>query len=106
MIMLGAQFRPSELRKGLRYTLPTAAVHLILYPVVAISTAILLGARGEALAAIFLFTSVTNPPSSPVIAGNLGGSEEIAAQCMVMNLTVSVFTCLIGLSILRAAAFI
>jgi predicted permease len=106
MIMLGAQFRPSELRRGLRYSLPTAAVHLLLYPVAAIGVAVLLGVRGEALASMFLFASVTNPPSSPVIAGNLGGSQEIATQCMVMNLTVSVFTSLIGLSILRSMAWI
>jgi predicted permease len=101
MLVLGAQFDPAAMKKGLRLTLPASLVHLIVIPGIFVAAAALLGLRDMELSSILFFTGTVNAASGPTLAANMGGAEDLASQLLCLTMVLSTFTLILGIYLLR-----
>ena len=102
LITLGAEFEFSDLKRDLRYTLPTVLVRLLVLPTLITAAAILCGFRGSSLGGIFLFNGAASAASGYIMSKNMGGNERIAAQAVCMSTVFSAFTLILGIFILKS----
>lgn len=100
LICMGAGLRFDTVRSGLKYTLPTALVRLVVVPAAAVVAGFALGFRGVELGSIFLLTSTASGTAGYVMAGSMGGDTDIASQTICLTVTLSAFTVTAGLFLL------
>ena len=113
LIVLGGQFEFSAV-KGLLKEIVTGTVwRIVIAPVLGIGLAILLTAKTDLLhcganeypALIAMFGSPV-AVSSAVMAGNMGGDEQLATQLVVWTSIFSIFTIFAEVCILMALGLI
>jgi len=108
LIVLGGNFHFKAVRRLAKHIALGTAWRVVLTPVIAIAAALFLSAHTK----IFEFTSVEYPAfialfgspvavSSAIMAGEMGGDEELAGQLVVWTSICSVFTIFALLVVLR-----
>ncbi len=93
IVVLGASFRFSDIKGNIKELLVTVGTRLLIVPALAITAAVLLGFRGEALICLMVVFGAPTAVSSFSMAQQMGGDEKLAAQIVVFS---SVF-CLLTL---------
>jgi predicted permease len=106
LLALGANFRFSDIRSGLKYSLPVVLVRLIFMPGLVTLAAITLGFTGNALGSIFLFSGSASAAVGSVMARNMGGEAMVADQSVFLTTLLSSFTLVLGIFILKSLALI
>lgn len=100
LICMGAELRFDTIRSGLKYTLPSALVRLVVVPTIVTLMGIALGFRGIELGSIFLMFSTASATACFVMAASMGGDTDIAAQSICLSVLLSAFTVTAGLFVL------
>ena len=100
LICMGAELHFDTIRKGLRYTIPTVLVRLVVIPLCSTLAAIAMGFRGVELGSVYLFTSCCSATAGYVLASSMGGDPDIASQSICLSVLMSAFTVTAGLFIL------
>ncbi len=93
IVVLGASFTFSSIKTSLKELAITVCTRLLIVPALAVTAAVLLGFRGEALVCLMVAFGAPTAVSSFSMAQQMGGDEELAAQIVVFS---SVF-CLLTL---------
>lgn len=106
LICMGASMRFDTIRNGLKYTIPTVAVRLVVIPALATLAGIALGFRGIELGSIFLLLSTCSATAGFALAQSMGGDVDIAAQTVCLSVILSAFTVTAGLFVLLQANLI
>ena len=105
LLCMGAELHPDTVRFNLRYTLPTALVRLVLLPGIITFAAYCFGFRGSELGCLFLFNATCSAASGYIMAGQLGGDTDIAAQSVALTAMLSSLTLTAGIFILLELGF-
>jgi len=100
LVCLGAEIDFGNLRRNLRYTLPTTFVRLVVVPGLLTLVGALLGFRGIELGTIYLFNASCTVVAGYVIAAAMGGDTAIAAESLGLTALFSSVTVTLGLTIL------
>lgn len=92
LFLLGAFFRPADIRVNLRWLKEVSFERLILFPALFLSLAALLGFRGIAFAAMIgLFGSSVATSTFP-LAQQMGGDASLAGELVIVTGVLSVFS--------------
>lgn len=106
LIVLGGQFNFHRSSKYVRELILGVSLRLIIVPVLALLGAIMLGFRGEVLVAYLALFASPVAVSSHLLAQQMGGDHELAAQLLVYTSVFCIFTLLIFIFILKQFTFI
>lgn len=100
VICVGAALSFSTLKKYFKYISFAAFGRLIVFPLVFVSAAVMLGIRGIDLAGIFLIFATPTATASYPMARELGGNDELAGLIVAVNNIVSLFTIFVWIVVL------
>ena len=92
IVVLGASFNFSTIKTSIKELIITMATRLLIVPALAITAAVLLGFRGEALVCLMVAFGAPTAVSSFSMAQQMGGDEELAAQIVVFSSALCLFT--------------
>lgn len=92
IVVLGASFNFSTIKTSIKELIITVATRLLIVPALAITAAVLLGFRGEALVCLMVAFGAPTAVSSFSMAQQMGGDEELAAQIVVFSSAFCLFT--------------
>ncbi len=92
IVVLGASFNFSTIKTSIKELIITVATRLLIVPALAITAAVLLGFRGEALVCLMVAFGAPTAVSSFSMAQQMGGDEELAAQIVVFSSALCLFT--------------
>ncbi len=92
IVVLGASFRFSDIKGNLKELLVTVGTRLLIVPALAITAAVLLGFRGEALICLMVIFGAPTAVSSFSMAQQMGGDEKLAAQIVVFSSVLCLLT--------------
>jgi len=84
-----------------RYSVSSAAIKLLLEPLIFVPIAVLLGLRGECLLALYILFASPSAITTFSMASNMGCDEHVAADCVFVSTLLSVLTFTIGIALLR-----
>ncbi len=106
LFVLGGTLYVSEIRKNLRYIVPSLVIKLAVLPALAVAVSV---AAGFSPAERFVFFSVFATPvaaSSFPMAQSMGGDGELAGQLVVVSTVLSVLTLFGWIFLLRVLSLI
>ena len=106
LLTLGAGFKLSDFKSGLRLSLLISFVRLIAMPGLVTFVAVWLGFRGNALGSIFLFSGSASAAAGGIMARSMGGDVVVADQAVAVSTVLSAFTLILGIFILKSLALI
>lgn len=92
LFLLGGSFEFSAVRKNLRPLVIGVAGKLLINPLIFVTTAILLGFRGPALAGLMIVFMAPTAVNSYTMAQQMDGDDELAGQIVVFTSLFSVLT--------------
>ncbi len=92
IVVLGASFRFSDIKGNIKELLITVGTRLLIVPALAITAAVLLGFRGEALVCLMVVFGAPTAVSSFSMAQQMGGDEKLAAQIVVFSSVLCLLT--------------
>lgn len=92
IVVLGASFNFSSIKGSIKELAITVAARLLIVPALAITAAVLLGFRGEALVCLMVAFGAPTAVSSFSMAQQMGGDEELAAQVVVFSSALCLLT--------------
>jgi predicted permease len=92
LIMLGARFDFSGVRKYLKYIVSVSLLRLVLVPGIFVSAAIALGFRGAALVTIMALFATPPATSAYTLVRECGGDEDLMSQLLVFITIASIVT--------------
>ncbi len=92
IVVLGASFRFSDIKGNIKELLVTVGTRLLIVPALAITAAVLLGFRGEALICLMVVFGAPTAVSSFSMAQQMGGDEKLAAQIVVFSSVLCLLT--------------
>ena len=104
LICLGATFDVKKALVNSRLVIIATAIRLVVIPSIMVPLCYLLGFRGTELVTLFILFSGPTAVSSFVMAKNMGGDSDLAAQIVLSTSLFSVFTLFVGVYTLRAFA--
>ena len=102
---LGASFSFGEIGRCARPLTLTLLMKLLVYPVLLLALAILLGFRGASLAVLMTVFGSPIAVSSFTMAQQMGGDDKLAGQLVVFSSLLSVFTMFLFIFGLKELAF-
>jgi Predicted permeases len=105
-IILGITFNFADIKKYIRNVSLTLLMKLIVFPVIFITAAILLGFSGAPLVVLLTVFAAPVAVSSFSMAQQMGGDEKLAAQIVIFSTLFSIFTMFIMIFTLMELAFI
>ncbi len=91
-VILGASLNFTEIGRCARPLLFTLTMKLLIFPLVALLTAILIGYRGAELAVLLTLFASPIAVSSFTMAQQLGGNEQLAGQLVIFSSVLSIGT--------------
>lgn len=91
-VVLGASLSFSETGQRARPLLFTLAVKLLIFPLAALGTAILMGYRGAELAVLLTLFASPIAVSSFTMAQQMGGDDQLAGQLVIFSSLLSIGT--------------
>lgn len=100
IIVLGASFSFSNLGGSVRELVTVVAARLVIVPAIALTAAILLGFRGEAMACLLVLFGAPVAVSSYSMAQQMGGDESLASQVVVVTTTLCLVTMFLWIFVL------
>lgn len=106
LILLGAQFKFSDLRGRIKLAMVASLLRVVILPWTVIGLAIVLGFRGESLGTIFIIFSAPSAISGYIMAKNMGNDGPLAGQVIILTTLLSVVTIFLGVVFLKGAQFI
>lgn len=92
IVVLGASFNFASIKTCAKELIITVCTRLLVVPALAITAAILLGFRGEALVCLMVAFGAPAAVSSFSMAQQMGGDEELAAQIVVFSSALCLFS--------------
>lgn len=92
IVALGAGFNFSSIKGSIKELTITVLARLLIVPALAITAAVLLGFRGEALVCLMVVFGAPTAVSSFSMAQQMGGDEDLAAQVVVFSSSLCLFT--------------
>jgi predicted permease len=92
IVALGAGFNFSSIKGSIKELAITVLSRLLIVPALAITAAVLLGFRGEALVCLMVVFGAPTAVSSFSMAQQMGGDEDLAAQVVVFSSSLCMFT--------------
>ena len=92
IVALGAGFNFSSIKGSIKELTITVLARLLVVPALAITAAVLLGFRGEALVCLMVVFGAPTAVSSFSMAQQMGGDEDLAAQVVVFSSSLCLFT--------------
>lgn len=105
-VVLGASFSFREIGDCLKDLAITLGVKLILFPVLFLGLAILLGFRGAPLGVLLTVFAAPVAVSSFTMAQQMGGDSQLAGQLVVFSSILSVFTLFLLIFALKQWGFL
>lgn len=102
LICAGATFDIRSILKISDISLQASIGRLIIAPIIAVITGLLLGLNGVSMGVLFLMTATPVAASSYVMAQSMGGNEVAAANIMGITTFGSIFSAAIGIVLLRS----
>jgi len=106
LMALGGGFKFSKIKGDLKQLMITVAGKLILFPLVMVAIAILLGFRNEMLVPVLLMAGSPTAVSSYTMAQQMGGDGELAGEIVVFTTAVSIVTMFLWIFVLKQGSFI
>lgn len=106
LILLGGQFRFEDLNGRLKLAVIASLLRVLILPTVVITSAVLLGFRGENLGTIMIVSATPSAISGYVMAKNMGNDGELAGQIIILTTLLSAFTMFAAVYLLRWWALI
>lgn len=92
LFVLGGTLHLSDVRKNLRYLVPTVFLKLILIPIVVVILMCLMGFSSVELFVVFCMFGTPIATASFTMAQNMGGDGDLAGELVVMTTLASIFT--------------
>ena len=92
IVALGAGFNFSSIKGSIKELTITVLTRLVIVPALAITAAVLLGFRGEALVCLMIVFGAPTAVSSFSMAQQMGGDEDLAAQVVVFSSALCLLT--------------
>jgi predicted permease len=105
-IFLGASFSLSSTKMHFKELLTTILFRLVIFPLVIISTAVLMGIRGVWLVCIMVVFASPTAVSSYSLAQTLGSDDKLAGNIVIYSTALSIITMFFFVLILKSFAFI
>lgn len=105
-VFLGASFVFGEVKSHLKELIETVAARLIIFPLIVVSIAILLGFRDVWLVVILTVFASPTAVSSFSLAQTLGGDDKLAGDIVVFTSICSILTMFVWIFVLKSLAFI
>jgi len=102
LISLGGSLDFKKIRGNTKLLIWGNAIRLLIIPVVFITIAILVGFRGNELAALFALYATPSAMITFAISQIMGGDSDLAAQQIVSQSVLSIVTLFIGVFILNS----
>ena len=106
LILLGASFSFSDVKKYLNETIIIVIVKLILVPAIMVPLSVFLGFRGIALLTLTIIYGAPTGVSTFQMAKQMDGDSDLAAQLIVFTSFFCIITMFIWIYILKSMAFI
>lgn len=106
LILLGAQFKFSDLRGRIKLAVIASLLRVVILPWTVIGAAIALGFRGEPLGTIFIVFAAPSAISGYIMAKNMGNDGPLAGQVIILTTLLSVLTMFLGVIFLKGAKLI
>ncbi len=104
-VFLGASFVFSDVKEHLPSLSFTVIMRLIVFPIISISIAILLGFRNEFLVILMTIFASPTAVSSYALAKSLGGDGKLAGNIVVFTSTLSILTMFVWIFVLKSLQF-
>jgi predicted permease len=106
LLGIGGFMNFSEVKKGLRFSLYSTALKLVVFPLIMTYGAFLFGFRGYDLGILFILFACPTAISSFIMAEAMGSNSKLAANILLMTTLVSLLTITLGLFILKEYSLI
>ena len=106
LLLLGASFSFSDIKKYIKETAIVVFGKLIVLPCVFLSIAYFLGFRGITLLSLMVMFSAPTAVSSFQMAKQMGGDGDLASQIVVFTSSLSIVTVFAWIFILKQLALI
>ena len=106
LILLGASFSFSDVKKYLNETIIIVIVKLVLVPAIMVPLSVYLGFRGIALLTLTIIYGAPTGVSTFQMAKQMDGDSDLAAQLIVFTSFFCIITMFIWIYILKSMAFI
>ena len=101
LIILGGTFTFEKLNKNKIRLIVVIVVRLILIPFIFIILSILLGYRRKELFALYIMFGSPTAVASFAMASAMGGDSDLAGQIIVLTTLLSLFSCILGIFIMK-----
>ena len=105
LMSLGANFRFEQLKGRLSLCSVASCLRCVLFPLMAVIGAILIGLRGVELGVVFVIFGSSTAVASYVMADSMGSDSILAGQIVLMTTLISCVTIFIGTMLLRVLGF-
>jgi predicted permease len=106
LIGIGAGLSTASLKKERTNSLFSGGLKLVLYPLAAVVTGVLIGMRGEELGVLFLLAATPTAVASFPMARVMKANAALASGIIVFTTLASALTIPIGLAILKALGWV
>lgn len=106
MIAIGARFELKRLIRDRRLVMGATLIKLVVAPLLITVGGILLGLRGNELAAVYIAFAVPTAATSGIIAEEIGCDGALANEIILVTTLFSVFSLLIGISLLSGLGLV
>lgn len=106
LLCVGGSLHWGSFRANHSLVLWISALKLVVLPAGGVAAAVAAGFRGPDLGLLFLMMAAPTATASYVMARQMTGHGQLAAEIVVMTNVGSVFTITLGLALLRAGQFI
>lgn len=101
LIGIGGFMSFSDVKKGLGVTLYSTILKLIVFPIIAVAAALILGFEGEDVGIIFILFGCPTAIASFIMAEAMGADSKLAGNILLATTLGSVVTITIGLFLLK-----
>lgn len=106
LISIGGSFRLSNIKPKLTKTLAVSFIKLVLFPLIFVPLAALVGFSGDELVVLFVMYGVPTAAASCIMASNMNGDTELAVNIVMMTTLLSVVTFTVGVYVLKTVGII
>ncbi len=106
LIGIGGFMNFSDVKKGFGITVYSSILKLIVFPLIAVAAALLLGFNGDDVGIIFILFGCPTAIASFIMAESMGADSKLAANILLATTLGSIVTITIGLFILKETGII
>lgn len=105
-VFLGASFAFNDIKDHFKELVSTVTARLVLFPLIIVTTAVLLGYNGVWLVAILTVFASPTAVSSFSLSQTLGGDDKLAGNIVVFTSAVSIITMFTWIFVLKSILLI